>query len=71
MGSANERRRYIVTSSLTGRTHARNDLWVNNGAGVEMVTCVDISEKYLIIIYIQWVVNGPRCLVAIYEATIL
>ena len=27
MGSANERRRYIVTSSLVGWTHAQNDPW--------------------------------------------
>ena len=27
MGSANERRRYIVTLSLTGWTHAKNDPW--------------------------------------------
>ena len=27
MLSANERRRYIVTSSLIGWTHTQNDLW--------------------------------------------
>ena len=34
MGSANERRRYIVTSSLIGWTHTQNDtrcmVWINN-----------------------------------------
>ena len=27
MGSANERRRYYVTPSLTGRAHTQNDSW--------------------------------------------
>ena len=29
MGSANERRRYNVTSSLIGWAHTQNDLWVS------------------------------------------
>ena len=28
MGSVNERRRYIVTSSLIGWTHVQNDPWI-------------------------------------------
>ena len=38
MGSTNERRRYIVTSSLIGWAHAQNDSW-------EIMTASETSKK--------------------------
>ena len=54
MGSANERRRYIVTSSLIGWVHTQNDDWIRTYQLCQSQTLLGMSDAVLSDDFVRW-----------------